>query len=72
VAEVDGPAAGLALVEGLDLRQYYLFHAIRADLLRRLGRTAEAAGAYEAAIARCDNERERSFMQRRRQALGEG
>ena len=43
VAEVDGPAAALALVDGLDLDRYYLFHAIRADLLRRLGRRAEAA-----------------------------
>ena len=47
VAEVDGPAAALALVDGLDLGGYYLFHAIRADLLRRLGRRAEADAAYE-------------------------
>ena len=51
VAEVDGPDAALALVDGLDLGGYHLFHAIRADLLRRLGRNAEAATAYEAAIA---------------------
>ena len=42
VAEVDGPAVALVLVDGLDLGGYYLFHAIRADLLRRLGRRAEA------------------------------
>jgi RNA polymerase sigma-70 factor (ECF subfamily) len=49
VAEVDGPAAALTLVEGLDLDRHHLLHAIRADLLRRLGRTAEAAQAYNAA-----------------------
>ena len=47
VAEVDGPAAALTLVDGLDLDGYYLFHAIRADLLRRLDRRAEAEAAYE-------------------------
>lgn len=50
VAEVDAPEAGLALVDDLDLQRYHLFHAIRADLLRRAGRGAEAASAYEAAI----------------------
>ena len=65
VAEVEGPAAALALVDGLDLGGYHLFHAIRADLLRRLGRNAEAAPAYEAAIARTENAAERAFLQRR-------
>jgi RNA polymerase sigma-70 factor, ECF subfamily len=69
VAEVQGPAAALVLVDGLDLGGYHLFHAIRADLLRRLGRDAEAAAAYEAAIARTGNATERRFLQRRRQAL---
>ncbi len=69
VAEVAGPAAALALVDGLDLGGYHLFHAIRADLLRRLGRNAEAALAYEAAIARTHNTTERDFLQRSRQAL---
>jgi len=69
VAEVEGANAALALVDGLDLDGYYLFHAIRADLLRRLGRKAEAALAYEAAIARTENAAERAFLQRRRQAL---
>ena len=69
VAEVEGPEAGLALVDGLDLDGYRLFHAIRADLLRRLGRNAEAALAYEAAIARTGNATERAFLERRRQAL---
>jgi RNA polymerase sigma-70 factor (ECF subfamily) len=69
VAEVDGPSAALNLVGGLDLDAYYLFHAIRADLLRRLGRNHEAALAYEAAIARTENATEREFLQRRRQAV---
>src|SRR6202453_679247 len=51
VAEVQGPAAALTLVDGLDLDWYYLYHAIRADLLRRLGRTGEAARAYSGALA---------------------
>jgi len=69
VAEVEGPAAALTLVDGLDLGGYHLFHAIRADLLRRLDRNAEAALAYEAAIARTGNATERDFLQRSRQAL---
>jgi RNA polymerase sigma-70 factor, ECF subfamily len=69
VAELEGPEAGLALVDGLDLDGYRLFHAIRADLLRRLGRDAEAVLAYEAAIARTGNATERAFLERRRQAL---
>ena len=62
VAEVEGPGAALALVDGLDLDGYHLFHAVRADLLRRLGRNAEAALAYEAAIARTRNTAERAFL----------
>jgi len=71
VAEVEGPDAALTLVDGLDLDGYYLFHAVRADLLRRLGRHAEAARAYQAAIAQAENAAERDFLQRRRQALPE-
>ena len=70
VAEVEGPDAALALVDGLDLAGYHLFHAIRADLLRRLGRQAEAAAAYEAAIALTDNEAERAFLRRRLESAG--
>ncbi len=69
VAEVEGPDAALTLVDDLDLQGYHLFHAIRADLLRRLGRGAEAALAYEAAIARTENGAERAFLERSRQAL---
>ena len=69
VAEVEGPDAALALVDGLDLGGYHVFHVIRADLLRRLGRPAEAAQAYDAAIACTANAAERDFLQRKRQAL---
>jgi RNA polymerase sigma-70 factor, ECF subfamily len=70
VAEVEGPLAALALVDGLALDRYYLFHAVRADLLRRLGRTRDATLAYEAAIALSENAAERDFLQRSREALG--
>jgi RNA polymerase sigma-70 factor, ECF subfamily len=69
VAEVDGPQAALAGLEDLDLDGYYLFHAIRADLLRRLGRNADAALAYDAAIARTANAAEQDFLRRRRQEV---
>jgi RNA polymerase sigma-70 factor (ECF subfamily) len=69
LAEVEGPAPALILVDGIQLGSYHLFHAVRADLLRRLGRTTEAANAYEAAIARCENTIERDFLQRRRRAV---
>ena len=69
VAEVNGPAAALDSVDGLDLDGYHLFHATRADLLRRLGRTEAAAAAYDAAIARAENAAERRFLASRRAAL---
>lgn len=62
LGEVEGPAAGSAAVDGLPLDSYYLFHAVQADLLRRLGRLPEAVAAYDAALARTDNEAERSFL----------
>ncbi len=64
VAETAGPGAALAIVDGLPLGDYYLYHAIRADLLRRLDRREEAARAYEEAIARTENGAERSFLER--------
>ena len=70
VAEVQGPEAALELVDGLDLDAYYLWHSIRADLLRRLGRNADAVLAYGAAIARTDNEAERELLRRSIEALG--
>jgi RNA polymerase sigma-70 factor, ECF subfamily len=72
VAEVEGPDAALTLLEGLDLGDYYLFHAVRADMLRRLGRDDEAATAYEAAITRTTNLPEREFLERRRHGLALG
>ena len=69
VAEVAGPAAALALVERLDLSRHHLLHAVRGDLLRRLGRSVEAAEAYGTALALARNEPERAFLERRRDAL---
>jgi RNA polymerase sigma-70 factor (ECF subfamily) len=71
VAEVQGPQEALALVDDLapGLDGYHVFHAIRADLLRRLGRNAEAVLEYQAAIARTENTAERAFLQLSRQAL---
>jgi RNA polymerase sigma-70 factor (ECF subfamily) len=66
VAEVEGPGAALALVDALELDSYYLFHAIRADLLVRLERKAEAAAAYERAIGLTTNAAERAFLERGR------
>jgi RNA polymerase sigma-70 factor, ECF subfamily len=66
MAEVAGPEIALALVEKLAqaLDGYYLLHAIRADLLRRIGRDADAALAYDAAIARTENKAERDLLER--------
>jgi len=65
VAEVEGPSAALQTIEGLNLDRYHLFHAIRADFLRRLGRTADAATAYAAALSLEQNQAEREFLQNR-------
>jgi RNA polymerase sigma-70 factor (ECF subfamily) len=70
VAEVEGPRSALALVDALNLEQYYLFHAVRADLLRRLDRVEDARAAYDAAIARTSNAAERAFLEKRRDELG--
>src|SRR5438128_1292573 len=72
LAEVEGAGAALHVVDRLDLGDYRLFHAIRADLLRRTGRPADAATAYEAAISRTDNAVERAFLQRQRDRLTDG
>ncbi len=68
VAEVDGPAVGLALVDDLtaDLDDHHLFHAVRADLLRRQDRTAEARVAYDAAISRAANRRDQALLRAKR------
>jgi len=72
IAEVQGLEAALSLLGDLHLDGYYLFHAIRADLFRRLGRDADAALTYDAAIALTANSAERAFLHRRRQALSKG
>ncbi|WP_201772085.1 RNA polymerase sigma factor [Kutzneria albida] len=65
VAEVDGPAAALSIVYSLELDRYHLWHAVRADLLRRMGRTEEAITAYEAAASRTENPAERALLDNR-------
>ena len=69
VAEVHGVAHALQLVEALDLPKYHWYHAVRADLLRRIGRTGDAACAYRQALDHCDNKRERDFLMRQCQSL---
>jgi RNA polymerase sigma-70 factor (ECF subfamily) len=69
VAKADGPAAGLALADALAasgrLAGYHLLPATRADLLRQLGRAAEARAAYEEALALVPTEAERRFLEAR-------
>jgi RNA polymerase sigma-70 factor (ECF subfamily) len=69
VAQADGPAAGLRLLDDLaesgELPGYHLLPAARADLLRRIKRLPEAAAEYERALALCDNDAERRFLRRR-------
>jgi RNA polymerase sigma-70 factor, ECF subfamily len=73
VAMVDGPAAGLVIVDALadsgNLDGYHLLHAARADLLRRLGRTAEASASYTHALALATNDSERRFLRQRIKSL---
>ncbi|WP_275291067.1 sigma-70 family RNA polymerase sigma factor [Amycolatopsis sp. La24] len=69
VAEVESPAAALTIVDGLDLGDRHLFHAVRADLLARLGRTGEAVESYDAALRLVSNEAERLLLHRKRAAL---
>jgi RNA polymerase sigma-70 factor (ECF subfamily) len=66
LAEVEGPAAALNVVDALDLGGVVSFHVVRADLLRRLGRATESADALDVAIARTSNLAERTFLERRR------
>ena len=63
VAELEGATQALRLVDELQLAEYHPFHAVRADLLRRVGRLPEAAAAYGAALARCGNLPERRFLE---------
>jgi len=70
LAEVDGPEVALAVVERLDLGGYHAYHATCADLLRRLGRSADARAAYEKAIELAGNSAEVAYLTRRRDQLG--
>lgn len=74
VAMRDGPAAGLELVDAIlargDLAEYHLAHSARAELCRRLGRTAEARSSYQRALALARQEPERRFLEKRLQELG--
>lgn len=69
VAELDGPEVALAQVERLPLEGYHAWHATRAELLRRLGRSAASREQYDAALAVCDNTAERAYLARRRGEL---
>jgi RNA polymerase sigma-70 factor, ECF subfamily len=71
VAMADGPDAGLRMLEALAeaLDRYHLFHAARADLLRRAGRDAEAAASYDRALTQVGNDAERRYLERRRASL---
>ena len=73
LAEVDGPAVGLAEAERLadQLDGYHALHVVRADLLRRLGRSGESRTAYDRAIALAGNAAERTYLSRRRDQLGQ-
>src|SRR5262249_39376857 len=65
LAEVEGPDAALAILDGLALDDYQYLHSTRADLLRRLGRTDEARGAYARALELAGNQTERRFLEGR-------
>ncbi|MFF3936916.1 RNA polymerase sigma factor [Streptomyces phaeofaciens] len=69
VAEAEGPEPALALLDGLGLDGYHVFHAVRADLLRRTGRTDDAVRAYGAALALAESPAERAYLDRRMRAL---
>jgi len=73
VAMRDGPEAGLTLIDAIlargELKNYHLAHAARADLCRRLGRTADARNAYERALSLTQQEPERRFLERRLEEL---
>jgi RNA polymerase sigma-70 factor, ECF subfamily len=70
VAESDGPEAGLEIIDGLDLDDYRYLHSTRGELLRRLGRTAEARDAFSRALALVDDGAERRLLERRLRELG--
>jgi RNA polymerase sigma-70 factor, ECF subfamily len=69
VAELDGPEPALRLIADLPLGDYYLYHAVRADLLRRAARAGDAADAYRSALDKCGNAAERAFLRGRLQSM---
>ncbi len=71
IAELDGPEVALAEVDGLPLDHYHAFHATRADLLRRMGRSEESRAAYDRAIELARNTAETAYLSRRRDQLGQ-
>jgi RNA polymerase sigma-70 factor (ECF subfamily) len=71
VAELDGADRALRLVDEIELPQYHLFHAVRADFLRRLGRSADAAAEYQIAIEKCANKMECDFLVRQYRSLAD-
>ncbi len=72
VAEVDGPATALAIVDDIELDGYYVLHSIRADLLARLGRTGEAAAEYATAAELTQSQAQRRFLRARADKLKAG
>ena len=72
VAESSGPEAGLAIADSLQLGDYHYLHATRGELLRRLGRTAEARAAYERALSLARDDAERRLLERRVSDLSAG
>jgi RNA polymerase sigma-70 factor (ECF subfamily) len=69
VGEVQGIERALQLLDAIDLPQYHLQYAVKADFLRRIGRTADAASAYRRALEHCENKKEREFLIRQCQSL---
>jgi RNA polymerase sigma-70 factor (ECF subfamily) len=70
VAEIEGAGQALHLVDAIELPKYHLLHAVRADLLRRLGRYADAATEYQLAIEQCENVMERDFLAKQYRSMG--
>jgi len=69
IAEIDGADTALKLIDAIELPRYHLYHAVRADLLRRQRRNAEAALAYQSAIELCENVKEREYLETKYKAL---
>ena len=70
MAEADGPAAGLAIIDGLMFEDYHYLHATRGELLRRLGRSHDAGQAFRQALALVQDDAERRFLEQRLADLG--